>query len=96
VNTQGCSWALQVKVDIEDLLLNGLAPSPVQVRQFAYWLSKLRNVSAERQKPMSIFNRATGQLPTEFVEKRDLDQGEFHSKGRDQYSETGISVAHRE
>lgn len=48
------SWALQENVNIEDLLLNGLAPAPVLVRKFAYWLSKLRNVSADIQKPMSI------------------------------------------
>ncbi len=34
------TWADDAKVDIETMLLNGLAPTPQQVRTFVYWLGE--------------------------------------------------------
>ena len=53
------TWALREGVDIEKLLLNGLAPQPAEVRMFGFWLSRRRTDSNDSTGSMSIgtFNR---------------------------------------
>jgi hypothetical protein len=36
------TWADEMGVDVEDLLLNGHAPTPAEIRNFTMWLQKAR------------------------------------------------------
>jgi integrase len=51
------TWALRENIDIEEMLLKGLAPTPVQVRKFTHWLSKRRSADSERSFGIGTFNR---------------------------------------
>ncbi len=88
------TWALREKVDIEQLTLCGVAPSPVQVRQFAHWLSKQQTSSKDGLEPISI-NRYNKVLDTSavFLAWFITQYGEFAGTGNKQVTDREQVVA---
>ncbi len=68
------TWANRENIDIEELLLNGYAPQPIQVRAFAYWLSQIDNIS------LSTYNRVLDVSAAIFVWFI-MHYGEFEGRG---------------